>query len=173
MYTVIFESKSTQFRIIQIPDGIADMESLKGDDFNPAVTTGINPELLRCKEIAFEQEVIEKGVFGYALEERVGKYGWVTVSIRFGFVGAYDAKSGKYNHYIIDKYKSQIAQLEKELDEQEKQSATAATALILEFLKRAVDENAQQVYMRALPTEDDETTLEDLIKLATSVSNGK
>lgn len=45
-------------------------------------------------------------------------------------------------------------------------SRKEATKLILEYLFETVREESEKVYMGALATNDEETTLEDLIRLA-------
>jgi len=48
-----------------------------------------------------------------------------------------------------------------------KMTRKQATRYLLDFLARAVEEDAQCVYLQALATEDDETTLRDVIQAAT------
>ena len=104
----IFQSGA--YRIIEMLENDYDMENLKGDMYNTKVITEIDATKLKRLEIEFENEVYENGVYGYELQvwdSTIGS-GWTPVDACWGFVGQYDSKSDKYNHYIVDELKSQI-----------------------------------------------------------------
>lgn len=104
------------FRIIELLDKYYDMENLKGDSYNPKYITEIDVAELKRQEIKFENEVYNNGVYGYELQAWNSEIdqGWTFIDSCWGFVGSYDSKSEKYNHYIIDELKSQIKQVKGE-----------------------------------------------------------
>lgn len=102
--------KKDKYRIVEIEDFHFELESLKGDCFNPDVNTDIDPIELKKQELEFESKVECHGVFGYALEiwdEKIDM-GWTHIDSCFGFIGRYDPKIEEFNHYIIEELKGQI-----------------------------------------------------------------
>lgn len=107
-FRIIEQTKN--FRIIEVPDDIISLEDLKGDSYKPEVNPDIPPQQLRLEELHFEKLVEVEGVFGFILERwnpEVDK-GWEHVDSCWGFIGAYDPKQEKFNHYIVDELKGQI-----------------------------------------------------------------
>lgn len=98
------------YRIMELQDEFYEMDDLKGDSYNPKVNNDIDPEKLKAEEKAFEKQVYENGVYGYVLEfwnPEIG-IGWEHVDSCYGFVGQYDPKEEKFNHYIIEEMKGMI-----------------------------------------------------------------
>lgn len=98
------------FRIIEIQDTYYSVDDLKGDCFCPETNNTISFEILRQQEIEFENHVYASGVYGYELQywnTEIDK-GWTHVDSCWGFVGAFNELSPKYNHYIVDELKNQI-----------------------------------------------------------------
>jgi hypothetical protein len=107
-HRIIWESEDQTYRILEILDSHADMDSLKGDCFNTKVNSDIDPEKLREEEKHFEEFVEREGVFGYVLEHwnpAVG-VGYEHVDSCWGFVGAYTPTEETFNHYIVDELKA-------------------------------------------------------------------
>lgn len=75
-------------RLILVPDETADMESLKGDSFNPEVNTDIPREKLEAEEKDFEQRVERDGVWGAIAEVYLpDEDAWEELDAIWGFVG--------------------------------------------------------------------------------------
>lgn len=111
----IFETDSGKYRILEVLDPDVDLDNLKGDIFNPDHMEemhgkGMSLEKLREEELDFEAEVNREGVFGYVLEvwDPSPGCGWTHVDSCWGFVGQWDPKSDRYNHYIVEELKNQI-----------------------------------------------------------------
>lgn len=95
-----------QFRIVEIPDMLYNIEDLKGDSYCPITNPDIPAEQLKKEERKFELDVDACGVFGYVLEKwnpEVGK-GWEHVESCWGFVGTHDMN----NHYIVHEFETMI-----------------------------------------------------------------
>lgn len=101
---IVRESQGLGYRIVEREDLYFCMKDLKGDTFNPVHNHDIDPDKLRDEELLFEAEVYREGVYGYVLERWNPEYnkGWEHADSCWGFVGAYDPKSDRYNHYIVD-----------------------------------------------------------------------
>ena len=107
-HRIVWESDDEQFRILEIPDMYADMDSLKGDSYNAAVNTATDPERLAKEERHFEELVEREGVFGYVLERwnPAPGCGYEHVDSCWGFVGQYTPTDPTFNHYIVDELKA-------------------------------------------------------------------
>ena len=99
------------YRIIEVDDEFADLESLAGDTFSPEANPDMDATKLMIEQVRFNQDVQDKGVYGYILERwnpSVG-VGWETVDSCFGFVGQYnDDDNSPENHYIVDEFVDQV-----------------------------------------------------------------
>jgi len=103
MKNIIFENQN--YRIVELYDEYADMEDLKGESFDPKVNPDIDPKVLKEQEVAFEQEVFEKGVFGYVLEKKCQACGnWEHKDSCWGFIGIH----ANENHYIVEEFMETI-----------------------------------------------------------------
>lgn len=112
---IIWQSEDATYRILEIADGLADMENLKGDTFNPKVNTDMPAEQLLAEEKQFEQLVEREGVFGYALERwnATPGAGYEHVDSCWGFVGSYTPTEDTFNHYIVEELKSTALEAQK------------------------------------------------------------
>lgn len=112
-YAVIFQSPCGKFRITQNEDYGSTMDDLKGDMFNPDLIkemgyTGTVEDLKRDEE-KFEADVVNNGIWGYALEEfKDGD--WDVIDSCGGFIGEWDPNNEKFNHYIVQEMKDVIAE---------------------------------------------------------------
>ncbi len=126
---IILELKG--FRVIEELDHQFDIDALKGDCFNPLYNPDILPEKLKERELEFEDEVIEEGVYGYIFEKwnpSVGK-GWEGLDSCWGFIGQYDEKDN--HHYIVEEMKRAI----------EKSVLNSTVSAIAEELRTQSNEN--------------------------------
>ena len=62
------DCEDSALRVRIVPDDCCDWDSLKGDCFNPAVNTDIDPDVLAEEERAFERHVSRFGVWGVIAE---------------------------------------------------------------------------------------------------------
>jgi hypothetical protein len=112
---IVFETEN--YRIVEMPDHHYDIEDLKGDTYNPSTNPDFHPEELLRQEKAFEDLVYHEGVYGYELqtisEVREGEYNWGHEDSCWGFVGQYDARIPRFNHYIITEMKENINEISK------------------------------------------------------------
>lgn len=114
MKHVIFEKQN--YRIVEHVEDDFDIETLKGDVFNPKHIKEMHGdsktiEQLREEEIKFEKLVNDVGVYGYVLEKwnpEIG-LGWEHVDSCWGFVGRFNEKDARFNHYIVNELKGQIS----------------------------------------------------------------
>jgi len=102
---IILETK--KYRIVEIQDEYMELDSLKGDSFNPEVNSDLDPIELKKQETEFEILVENEGVFGYELEKKCHACGaWEHVDSCYGFVGRYSESDEKFKHYIVDELKN-------------------------------------------------------------------
>lgn len=86
-------------RLQIIPDDWVDMDSLKGDTFNPKVNPEIPQSKLEKEEKDFEEKVNQEGVYGIVGEYFNGEE-WVNVDSVWGFVGD-DWKDSGYDADVM------------------------------------------------------------------------
>jgi len=107
---IVYSSPDKVYRIVEHSDETAQFEDLCGDTFKPE----LHPEIPRAqilRELAdFTDLVNSEGVYGYVLERWNPEpgAGYEHVDSCWGFVGPYDPKSKRFNHYIVDELMSQI-----------------------------------------------------------------
>jgi hypothetical protein len=99
--------QSGNWRIVEIPDPVVDLDDLKGDVYSPDVNWDADPQTLAAAERSFEAMVQAEGVYGYRLERwnpEVG-HGWEHIDSCWGFIGAYRPDDALCNHYIVDEFR--------------------------------------------------------------------
>ena len=107
--------QENNYRITEIPDEHFNLSDLKGECFDASVNTDIHADQLAEEEKTFELLVYSEGVYGYSLEKLAEKCptcgsgdNWEHIDSCWGFVGQYDNKSKKFNHYIVEELVRQI-----------------------------------------------------------------
>jgi hypothetical protein len=102
--------KKGQYRIIELPDHTLTWADAKGDRFNPKFNKDVSKKELKKQELAFEQFIDEHQAYGFMLEywdPTIGQ-GWQHVDSCFGFIGKYNPKDSRFNHYIVKELKTLI-----------------------------------------------------------------
>ena len=104
----IFKSKN--HRVVEVSDCFYDLDDLKGECFSPQANPDIDATKLAKEEQEFENLVYNYGVYGYKLQvwNPATVIGWTHVNSCYGFVGQYNAKDERFNHYIVEELKLQI-----------------------------------------------------------------
>ena len=104
----VFESKN--HRIIEMRDCDFNLDDLKGDCYSPHLNPDIDAARLAKEEQEFENLVSNYGLYGYELQvwNPATGIGWSHVNSCYGFVGQYNAKDERFNHYIVEELKLQI-----------------------------------------------------------------
>lgn len=91
-------------RLIRTIDEDYDLNTLKGDTYNPIYNPDISLNKLKNEERLFERRVREEGVWGYEVQQwnpEIGR-GWQFVEAAWGFVGD-DFNGSGYDTDLLNK----------------------------------------------------------------------